>query len=238
MSDCVILAGGLGTRLRPMVSNVPKPMANINSKPFLEWQLEYLIREGATRVILSVGYKGEVIESYFGSAFKNLKIEYAHEETPLGTGGGLLNAVSKVQSKEFFVFNGDTFFPVDFEKMLRTFRQKLDPTMLLATFRADKNDRYGALKVCPKTHSLLGFESSKSKIGDSANGGVYLCNRERWVGLLERVDLDTKISLEDDLIPILLQGNHVLMTKKFDNFFIDIGTPEDYRQAKKIFTDL
>ena len=237
MLDCIILAGGLGTRLRSVVSNVPKPMADINGRPFLEWQLEYLNRQGIRRVILSIGYKGDIIQSHFGSKFVGLDIEYAYEKKPLGTGGGILSAMTKVRTKNFFVFNGDTFFPVDCKKMITTFEQKKHPVILMATFSADKSNRYGALNICSETQRLWGLQSAKSRSGDNANGGVYLCNKETWVKSSQDMAPNTNLSFEDDLIPIMLRSGYSLMTESFDDVLIDIGTPDDYRKAKEIFTN-
>ena len=101
MVDCLILAGGLGTRLRPAVKNVPKPMADINGQPFLHWQLEYLARQGIERVVLSVGYMSEKITSHFGPRYLNMEIEYEEEDTPLGTGGAIINALKTIQTNDF-----------------------------------------------------------------------------------------------------------------------------------------
>ena len=234
MVDCLILAGGLGTRLRPAVKNVPKPMADINGQPFLHWQLEYLARQGIERVVLSVGYMSEKITSHFGPRYLNMEIEYEEEDTPLGTGGAIINALKTIQTNDFFILNGDTFFPVDFNLMINSYRKNSKPALLMATFPSDKDNRYGALEICSDTHKLLGLKSSRSTIGENANGGVYLCNKKSWLDLVSKVDLDLKLSFEDDLIPLFIKTGFSLMTHKFESMLIDIGTPDDYIKARKI----
>ena len=114
MPSAVILAGGLGTRLRSVVSDVPKPMAPVGGRPFLEYQLEYWINQGISRFVLSVGYRHEAITEHFGSRYKGVELEYAVEEQPLGTGGGLLLAAEKLkQDTPFLLLNKDTYFKTD-----------------------------------------------------------------------------------------------------------------------------
>jgi D-glycero-alpha-D-manno-heptose 1-phosphate guanylyltransferase len=110
LRECVILVGGQGTRLRSVVQDIPKPMADINGKPFLEYLLYFLHRQGCRHVVLSVGYKHEIIENYFGNQYLNLKIDYAIEEEPLGTGGGIKNSLGFISQNDFFLLNGDSFF--------------------------------------------------------------------------------------------------------------------------------
>ena len=97
-NEAIILAGGLGTRLSEVISEIPKPMADINGKPFLEYLLNYLKKNGITHVIFSVGYKSEVIKTHFGSRYKSIKISYAIEKFPLGTGGGICLAIQKAKN--------------------------------------------------------------------------------------------------------------------------------------------
>lgn len=235
LADCIILAGGLGTRLRPVVSDVPKPLAVINDRPFLEWQLEYLARQGIRKVVLCVGYKREFIISHFGSEFLDMSIEYSIEKYPLGTGGAILNALEKIDTEAFYVLNGDTFFPINCDEMMDDYMNNECPSILLAVFSANKDKQYGALSICPRTKQLLGIFSSKAKVGDYSNGGVYLCNKELWLKFSKTQTRNLKLSLEDDLIPNMLKNGFKLFTKVFSDELIDIGTPEDYQRAQKIF---
>ena len=119
MRTAIILAGGLGTRLRQLVSNVPKPMASVNGRPFLAHLMDYWIGQGITQFIISVGYLKESIINYFGNEYQGIKIEYSEEESPLGTGGGVLLAIKNIKSDDYFVLlNGDTFFEVDLRELI------------------------------------------------------------------------------------------------------------------------
>ena len=119
--EAVILAGGFGTRLKSMVSDIPKPMALIRNLPFLSYLLEHLHKYKFEKVIVAAGYKYEVIESYFGTTFKKMKLVYSVEDVPLGTGGAISKAAALISSDYFFVLNGDTFFELDFDRMEEMF---------------------------------------------------------------------------------------------------------------------
>ena len=123
--QAILLCGGMGTRLRSVVADRPKPMADICGKPFLQYLLEMLRDKGITEVIFALGYMGEMIEEYFqdGSAF-GLKITYSYEEEPLGTGGAIRNALPKILEEEVLVLNADTYFPMDYQGLLR-FHQEM-----------------------------------------------------------------------------------------------------------------
>jgi D-glycero-alpha-D-manno-heptose 1-phosphate guanylyltransferase len=115
VTSAIILAGGLGTRLRSAVPDLPKPMAPIAGRPFLAYQLDYWIRQGVDRFVLSVGYRHESIMAYFGAAYRGIAVDYSVEQTPLGTGGGLLLALERLDGgqRPFLLLNGDTYFEVD-----------------------------------------------------------------------------------------------------------------------------
>ena len=117
VKEAVILAGGFGTRLQSVVADVPKPMAPVNGKPFLQYILDYCIKQGIERVVLSTGYKHEVIFSFFGTQYNTITIQYAHEQEPLGTGGGIQFALQKCIDENVVVLNGDTFFDVDLQAL-------------------------------------------------------------------------------------------------------------------------
>ena len=131
--QAILLCGGMGTRLRSVVSDRPKPMADICGKPFLQYLLEMLRDKGITEVIFALGYMGEMIEEYFqdGSAF-GLKIAYSYEEEPLGTGGAIRNALPKILEEEVLVLNADTYFPMDYQGLYH-FHQENDGDFSLAT---------------------------------------------------------------------------------------------------------
>ena len=235
--DCIILAGGLGTRLSAVVRDVPKPMAKVNGRPFLEWQLDYLEKQGITRAILSIGYKGQIILNHFGNKYKNIEIIYAQEASPLGTGGALFNALELIETEYFFLMNGDTLFPIDLDKMVSASRHLNCPTVAMATFCADQEDRYGGLDICSKSKRLLRLKSAKSRKGQPANGGIYFCKRSDWIAISQRFPKLVKISFEDEVIPFLCKEEYNVATINFDVSLIDIGTVQDYEKANSGFLE-
>lgn len=216
-----MLAGGLGTRLRAVVSDVPKPMAPIDGRPFLEWLLDYWIDQGVRRAILAVGYMHEVIERHFGGSYRGCEIAYSVEQEPLGTGGGLLHALGMVRSSVFLVLNGDTYFAIPLEA-LRHFHAEKESDITLSLFRSD-NPRYTGVAVATDGH-VTGFAGK-----GLANGGVFLFRRDA----LKTSASPAACSLEKDLLAGF-KGR--LYARAFDAPFIDIGLPDDWRAAGKIIS--
>ena len=226
--EAVILAGGLGTRLRTVVKDVPKPMADINGKPFLEYLLNFLNFYRFEKVVLAVGYRREIIQDYFTNRFKNMEIEYSVEEELLGTGGAIKKAIEKTERKHVFIFNGDTFFEVDLNNFLR-FHIEKDADVSIALKHMKNFDRYGSINI-DKDFRIISFEEKKFKKEGYINGGVYLVNRD----FIQSLDIDGKFSFEKDVL------ERFYKEKKFygypsDGYFIDIGVPEDYEKAKRDF---
>ena len=114
--EVIILAGGFGTRLQSVVSDVPKVMAPINNKPFLEYIFDDLSKYDVSRVILAVGYKKEIVKKYFGNKYKNIKIAYSEENEPLGTGGAIKHALSLVNDEEVIIMNGDIYTKINYDR--------------------------------------------------------------------------------------------------------------------------
>ena len=232
ITTAIILAGGLGTRLREEVPDLPKPMAPILGRPFLEHQLDYWIDQEVGRFILSVGYMKEVIIDYFGNNYRGIPIEYAIEKKPLGTGGGMLLAAQRVSSP-FIVLNGDTFIEVNLSKLFE-FHNKYNSEWTFSLFRADQPNRYMGMDVNDNGE----IQSLKSKIGETgclANGGVYLINPS----VVEKLNYrkDEKISLEDELVTDFMSSGGTLYGMECCGKFIDIGIPEDYRRAETILPE-
>jgi len=227
MPSAVILAGGLGTRLRSAVPDLPKPMAPISGRPFLEYQLNYWISQGVSRFVLSVGYRHEAIVQHFGLRYKGAEIEYAVEERPLGTGGGFLAAAEKVGRREpFLLLNGDTYFGVDWN-ILNDYALKQDADWCLSLFRTSEKGRYMGIEVSPQGR-IKSLKSGIEQGSRLANGGVY------WVHprvLSEAPSLGEKMSLEDDLFPNAFAAGRRLFGIEFTGTFIDIGVPNDYYRA-------
>lgn len=220
--QAVLLAGGLGTRLRSVVKDRPKPMALIEGKPFMEYVVLELIRHGVTEVIFAVGYKGSMVEEYFkdGSAW-GIRTFYAYEEELLGTAGAIKNAGSQVTEERFLVLNADTFYQLDYTRLTAlSGERELDMALVLR--EVSDVSRYGQAVL--EDGWLTSFdEKTEEKRPGTINGGVYLLRRS----LLDDIP-EGKVSLEHDMIPKWLSEGKKLGGLVNDGYFIDIGIPEDY----------
>ncbi len=223
--EAIVLAGGLGTRLKGVIDDIPKPMAPIGSKPFLEYLLSYLHNSGITHVILAVGYKHEVISDYFGKQFKNVALTYAIEHEPMGTGGGIANALKFAKSEELFLLNGDTFFAVDL-KGLSNFHTKNKADLSLSLKALKDFDRYGTVEI--ENNAVSSFKEKQSLKEGYINGGVYTINKK----IFKQDHLGDKFSFEQDIMEKAI-GQFALYGQVCDGYFIDIGIPEDYEIAQK-----
>jgi len=224
----VILAGGLGTRLRAAVPGLPKPMAPVKGRPFLAHLMDYWLGQGVTRFILSVGYLHEAISRFFGEEYRGAALHYAVEEVPLGTGGGLLLAVKHLGGNApFLVVNGDTFFAVD-GAALGCFHRGSGAACTLALFRAGEAGRYMGVTLGAdgRVRELAGQD------GKLANGGVYVFDpaalRDGGFAAGE------KCSLEEALLPRLNASGAGLFGVECAGRFIDIGVPADYARAGEV----
>ncbi len=229
--EAIILAGGLGTRLRAAVPDLPKPMAPVNGRPFLEHLLEYWAGQGVTRFILSVGYKHESISGHFGAGFQGADVDYAVENQPLGTGGGLLLAAGSLAAPgPFLVLNGDTYFEVALGK-LREFHTGHQADITFSLFRSQQQGRYTGLRIGASGEVLSFTEGEK---GGPANGGVYLMERGVLEG--ELWEPHSRVSLEEDILPSALRTGKRMFGLECPGRFLDIGVPEDYARAGAVLT--
>ena len=219
--EAIVLAGGFGTRLRSVVSEVPKPMAIIGDKPFLEYVLQYLQKNEIKRVILAVGYKWKIIKEYFGDKFENIELVYSVEDEPLGTGGAIKKAMNQVQNNQIYIINGDTFFDVDLKSLSLIENSKL---MLALKYMTNFN-RYGSVEIDKNNFVTAFVEKGYRKFGN-INGGIYLASKDIFDGY----ELNKQFSFEE-----FMQENFKklqISSTIFDNYFIDIGIPEDYEKAQ------
>jgi len=226
--QAILLCGGMGTRLRSVVSDRPKPMADICGKPFLQYLLEMLRDKGITEVIFALGYMGEMIEEYFqdGSAF-GLKIAYSYEEEPLGTGGAIRNALPKIMEEEVLVLNADTYFPMDYQGLYH-FHQENDGDFSLATRAVPDISRYGAVRRDAAGRILAWnekLEDGGQPLAGEINGGIYVMKKSLIAEIPEG-----KQSLEQDCVPKWLSEGKRIFGLPFEGYFMDIGIPKDYQQ--------
>lgn len=221
--EAVVLAGGMGTRLRSVVSDLPKPMAPVKGRPFLEYILEWLERSGVKRTVLSVGYKWESIHDHFGSRLGSMELAYSVEDHPLGTGGAVALAVSKTSEKTIFVVNGDTSFPIELSELLARHGQTARGATI-ALKRMENFDRYGTVVL--DDDRIVAFQEKAPRESGFINAGIYALDRSFLAGrgLPERFSLEQEV-LEKDA------GRGKLYGAVFDVPFLDIGIPEDYARA-------
>lgn len=225
--QAIILAGGMGTRLRSILQNIPKPMAPIHNKPFLAYLLDYLQSQGIAHVVLSVHYLREQIQDFFKNEYAGIQISYAIEEEPLGTGGAILKSLEKINlDQPVFVLNGDTFLKLNYRKM---FHECFEENLSMALRKMPDCSRYGAV-VLNENHIVAFTEKGIASAG-WINGGVYLINPR----MLQQEMLPQKFSFETDF---LFPSISKLKPRAFlvDDYFIDIGIPEDYAQAERDFS--
>nr|ADE44327.1 putative nucleotidyl transferase [Burkholderia pseudomallei] len=180
MTPAIVLAGGLGTRLRAVVPDLPKPMADVAGKPFLWWILRRLEQQGLTDVYLAVGYKRAVIEGHFGEAFGALRLHYVVEDAPLGTGGAVAKAMTRIDAESAYVLNGDTMAIVELAALSAAAAEaSVDLAMAVAEL-ADVS-RYGAVDFDPTSHRVIAFREKGSQGRGFINAGVYLLKREPFL---------------------------------------------------------
>jgi D-glycero-alpha-D-manno-heptose 1-phosphate guanylyltransferase len=232
INTAVILAGGFGTRLRSVVSEVPKPMAPINGKPFLEILINYWIIQGVNNFILSVGYKHEIIENHFGNNYRNLDIKYLVEESPLGTGGALIKAISNFKIEQpFLLLNGDTYFEVSLES-LEAFHNLKKSAFTFSVFKSNNLERYLGLNVNDEMQVLPVESKEVGNESKFVNGGVYIIDPS--IININNFEMDHFYSFENDILPEIMKEHPAIYACEFDTTFIDIGVPEDYFKANKI----
>ncbi|KTD24145.1 nucleotidyltransferase family protein [Legionella maceachernii] len=230
-TTAVILAGGLGTRLRTVVSDVPKPMAPIHGRPFLEYLLDYWIAQGIKRFVLSIGYKYEIIVGHFGDSYKGVALDYVIESTPMGTGGGLLLAIQKIEADtSFLVLNGDTYFAVNLQQLVQ-FAQENAADWCLSLFTTNNTARYMGMDVLPEGE-IKSLTPKKEQLSCLANGGVYWVRQQAL--MKNKIIPGDKISLENDILSQALLSKQRLFGLAFHGIFIDIGVPDDYQRAASL----
>lgn len=225
----VILAGGLGTRLRGVVTDRPKCLAPILGRPFLAHQLDWLSATGLTQAALCTGYLAEQVEETIGPRHQGLSIAYSRETTPLGTGGAVRLAADCVKRPFMLVLNGDSFCNADLNDMLAQFQKnELAPTMLLT--HVPEIARYGQV-ACDERNRVTQFLEKGASGAGWINAGVYMLPTTE----ARTIPPETVFSLERDLFPSLA-GRSRLYAHRVHADFIDIGTPESFSMADSFFS--
>ena len=220
--EAIILAGGLGTRLKPCIDNLPKPLAPIDGKPFLRYLLDYLYVNGVHRAIISTGYKAETVEEFIGKSHRGMTVEYCREETPLGTGGAIKKALGMCRDNCVCVINGDTYFDVDLSEM-KKFHEKSACGISLAAKWIENAENSGLLYH--ENGILCGFHEKGIASSGLINGGIYYIEKNALDGITDEKFSFEKQILETDYCPVAVYES--------DGYFIDIGIPENYKKAQK-----
>lgn len=226
-AEAIILAGGLGTRLRAAVPDLPKCMAPVAGRPFLYYIINALRLQGIERFVFSLGYKADVIFNFLKSSYPTLDYSFVIEDEPLGTGGAIQFALSKCTSETVLVANGDTLFKIviwGFEKV----HVENNSECALALKKLQNFDRYGVVET--EMDQVVSFKEKQFYTEGFINGGIYLLNKTRFL----KRGLPKKFSFETDYLQAFASERKFYSSVQ-DGYFIDIGIPQDYEQAQKDF---
>ncbi len=227
--EAVILAGGKGTRLKRIVKDRPKPMAVVAGRPFLERLVHLLYSQGFHRIIFSSGFMAEVIEAHFGDGSSwQMEFEYSVDPFPLGTAGAVRHALSNLYSERFIVLNGDSYCPVDTQRLEKV-HSAAAARATLWLVRADDCSRFGSVDLSPDGTVRAFHEKAEVRCPGVINAGIYMLERDAVATIPEGVE----VSLEKELFPSLI--GHGLYGVIGEQPFLDIGTPEAYASAERFF---
>ena len=226
ITEAIVLAGGLGTRLQTVVKETPKSLAPIEGKPFLAYLLDYAKNQGIERFVFALGYKAELIESFARKYLRESKYAFSIEKEPLGTGGAIYRACNQVASENAIVLNADTFFGIQYAQLAELHEQQKS-VCTLALKRMNAFDRYGSVNINDK-NIITGFSEKKYQASGYINGGVYALSVEPFL----QKSFPDSFSFEKEYL------EKEFVTENFpglvsDAYFIDIGVPEDYQRAQK-----
>jgi D-glycero-alpha-D-manno-heptose 1-phosphate guanylyltransferase len=238
-TDCVdmsrvtalVLAGGFGTRLRSVISDRPKVLADVHNRPFITYLLDQLVDSGVRNAVLCTGYMADLVEKTLGKSYRGMRLRYSCETEPLGTGGALRLALSQVDSDLVLAMNGDSYCDADLKTFIEWHTTQDFLGSLLLT-NVDDTGRYGLVRT-DEAGRVLSFEEKGSVSGPSwINAGIYLLPRE----LLTEIALGSAVSLERDMLPNWIQ-------QSFGGFqcpsqFLDIGLPESYAETEAFFAPM
>ena len=228
LDTVIILAGGLGTRLKSVLPDIPKCLAPINDKPFIGLLIYFLKNQGINKFIFSLGYKSELVIKYLDDNFKNINISYSIESEQLGTGGAIKLALSKATSEEVLVINGDTFFNNNLNLFYKSHQQN-SSNFTLALTKVENNKRFGSVVLNDKKE-VISFSEKNQNSSVLINAGQYIINKEKFM----TYKTENKFSIELDFF----QNNTIekkIYGFEFTSDFIDIGIPEDLIRAQTFF---
>ena len=229
--DVLILCGGFGTRLKGIIDDRPKPMADINSKPFLDILVEYVAGFGFKRFIFCIGYKGDFIRQYYREKNTNLQFMFQEEKEPLGTAGAVKNAEPIIQSDRFLVMNGDSMCEIDMKDLI-TFHIRKKGIASIVQTSIENPDDYGVIQL-DRNQRVVSF-SEKNCAGKKGfvNAGIYVFEKD----ILRGIPPEEKCSLEYQVFPGIIDRG--VFGYRTDKRLIDIGTPQRLEMARKCISVL
>jgi D-glycero-alpha-D-manno-heptose 1-phosphate guanylyltransferase len=228
-TSCIVLAGGLGTRLRTVVPDLPKCLAPVAGRPFLEWQLKSIASRGVTHFILALGYGADKVKDALNESWtKDLAIDYVIEPETLGTGGATKFAMVQAGIDEALVVNGDTFLGGDLSVMLKPLDMVRGELMRVATVSVEDRSRFGGVVVNNENHVVAFIEKGTEGCGE-INAGLYRVNLEAF-----KAESSSRFSMETSVMPRILKSGS-LRASLINGPFIDIGVPEDYQLFSQLY---
>ncbi|TDT52027.1 sugar phosphate nucleotidyltransferase [Fonticella tunisiensis] len=226
----LFLAGGMGTRLRPLTNKLPKPMVPIMGKPLLERNMVNLKDCGISEMVLSTCYKPQYIERYFGDGDRHgLKIHYVCEDIPLGTGGAIKNTES-FYDDTFLIFNSDILSNINFKELIQYHKSK-SADVTIAITQVNNPSMYGVIEYDENGYAISFKEKPQPHeiTSNYINAGVYVFEPE----VLKEIPSGRVVSVEREVFPLLLQKGYKIAVYKSGSYWMDIGTPEKYLQAHR-----
>lgn len=228
--QAIILAGGLGTRLKSVVADKPKALSPVAGNPFLFYVINYLQKQGVNQFIFSLGYLSNQILVYLHEAFPKLSFIYYIEDIPLGTGGGIKKAIELATENDVLIVNADTYFDVSLAEMFH-FHHSSKSNCTISLKEMTNFDRYGVVEV-DKSNTILSFKEKSFTKQGLINGGYLILDKKYF--LENTKTLPEIFSFEKDFLEVNL---HKMMVKGFksNGYFIDIGIPEDFAKAQNTF---
>jgi D-glycero-alpha-D-manno-heptose 1-phosphate guanylyltransferase len=237
-SRACVLAGGLGLRLRSIVEDVPKVLAPVAGRPFLDYILRQLVDQGIRRVTLCTGYRSDAVESFAGTGARwGMELSYSAESKPLGTAGAIAAAWRSLNDERLLVVNGDSYFDVPLD-VLWAQHEASGATATIAVRRTTDAARYGTVEI-GRDGVVTAFREKGADASGWMNGGIYVLQR----AALDGIDPNESASLEQDVFPRLAAGSdraggRTLHAVPFEGRFIDIGVPADYRRADQVMAEV
>jgi D-glycero-alpha-D-manno-heptose 1-phosphate guanylyltransferase len=229
--QAIILAGGLGTRLKTVVADKPKVLSPVANKPFLYYIMEYLQKQGVTKYIFALGYLHEQVVDFLEKNYSHLEYQYTIEETPLGTGGGIKKAIQLATEENILIVNADTFFEVNVQQLFSF--HTVSKAHCTVSLKLMKNfDRYGSVELDKETQNIISFKEKTFVKEGYINAGYLVLNKNYFSHTTK--NLPAIFSFEKDFLE---KNVDVMLIKGFiaDGYFIDIGIPEDFNSAQEVF---